>query len=69
MAKEASVHGVLLWNTPPADLAAIHAAIVAGLDVGSLTPVVGKEIPLSEAARAHREVLEPGALGKIVLVP
>jgi hypothetical protein len=26
-------------------------------------------LPLAEAARAHKEVLEPGAAGKIVLVP
>jgi hypothetical protein len=30
--------------------------------------VVGKELPLADAARAHKEVLEPGAGGKIVLV-
>ena len=27
------------------------------------------EFPLSEAAQAHRAVMEPGAFGKIVLVP
>jgi len=26
-------------------------------------------LPLAEAARAHKEILEPGAAGKIVLVP
>jgi hypothetical protein len=25
-------------------------------------------LPLAEAARAHKEVLEPGAAGKIVLI-
>jgi NADPH2:quinone reductase len=34
----------------------------------TLRPVVGKEMPLAEAARAHKEILEPGAAGKIVLV-
>jgi NADPH2:quinone reductase len=34
-----------------------------------LRPVIGKEFPLAEAARAHQAVLESGALGKIVLVP
>ena len=28
-----------------------------------------QELPLAEAARAHREVMEPGSSGKIVLVP
>jgi hypothetical protein len=31
--------------------------------------VIGKELPLGKAAEAHREVMEPGAFGKIVLVP
>ena len=35
---------------------------------GSNCPVVGKELPLAEAARTHKEILEPGASGKIVLV-
>jgi len=30
--------------------------------------VVGKELPLAEAARAHKEILESGSLGKIVLI-
>jgi hypothetical protein len=30
--------------------------------------VVEKELPLAEAPRAHKEILEPGAAGKIVLV-
>jgi len=32
-------------------------------------PVIGKELPLAEAARAHEEVLQPGSYGKIVLIP
>jgi NADPH2:quinone reductase len=48
-------------------LRAINAALYAGLETGTLRPVVGQTLPLAEAARAHREVLEPGAQGKIVL--
>jgi NADPH2:quinone reductase len=47
----------------------MHAAIAAGLENGTLRPVVGKEFPLKDAAQAHIEVLQPGAAGKIVLVP
>jgi NADPH2:quinone reductase len=47
----------------------MHAALGAGLANGTLRPVVGRELPLAEAAAAHRTVLEPGAYGKIVLVP
>jgi NADPH2:quinone reductase len=69
MQRDADLRGMVLPNTPPADLASIHAALVAGLENGTLRPVIGKEFPLAEAAQAHRAVMEPGALGKIVLVP
>ena len=69
MGKDALVMGMTLFNTPPAELAGAHAAIVAALDTGVLRPVVGRQLPLADAARAHREVLEPGAYGKTVLVP
>jgi len=69
MQRDADVRGMILPNTPPAELASIHAALVAGLENGTLRPVIGKEFPLVDAAQAHRTVMEPGALGKIVLVP
>jgi NADPH2:quinone reductase len=67
MRRDAAVLGMMLWNTSREDLASIHAGIVAGLENGSLRPVVGRELPLAEAAQAHVAVLEPGAHGKIVL--
>jgi NADPH2:quinone reductase len=69
MGKDASIHGLSLWNATPAELASIMAAISAGLANGTLRPVVGREFPLAQAAAAHAAVLEPGAYGKIVLVP
>jgi NADPH2:quinone reductase len=69
MQRDADVRGMALPNTSPADMASIHAALVAGLENGTLRPVIGKEFPLSEAAQTHRAVMEPGAFGKIVLVP
>jgi NADPH2:quinone reductase len=69
MQRDADVRGMILPNTPPAELASIHAALVAGLENGTLRPVIGKEFPLADAAEAHRAVMESGALGKIVLVP
>lgn len=69
MSRDAAILGVMLGNTPPKDLASIHAALFAGLQDGTLRPVVGKELPLAEAAAAHKDVMEPGAHGKIVLVP
>jgi NADPH:quinone reductase len=69
MARRGSVHGFTLWGITEAEDKEIHAGIFAGLENGTHRPVVGKEIPLAEAARAHIEVLQPGAFGKIVLVP
>ena len=68
MQRDADIRGMILPNTSPAEMASIHAALVAGLENGTLRPVIGKEFPLAEAAEAHRTVMEPGALGKIVLV-
>jgi NADPH:quinone reductase len=69
MNRDAAILGMSLLFTSAADLARIHAALVAGLTNGTLRPVVGREMPLAEAAAAHRAVLEQGAYGKIVLLP
>ena len=67
MQRDVDLRGMVLPNTPSAELASIHAALVAGLENGTLRPVIGKEFPLAEAAQAHRAVIDPGTLGKIVL--
>jgi NADPH:quinone reductase len=69
MLRRASARGFTLWAITPAEEAEIHAGLIAGLENGTLGPVVGREMPLAEAARAHKEILEPGAAGKIVLIP
>ncbi len=69
MRRRAAARGFTLWAITPAEEAEIHAGLIAGLENGTLRPIVGKELPLAEAARAHKEILEPGAAGKIVLVP
>jgi NADPH:quinone reductase len=68
MQRDVDLRGMVLPNTSPEEMASIHAALVAGLENGTLRPVIGKEFPLAEAAQAHRAVMEPGAVGKIVLV-
>ena len=67
MGRDAAILGMTMFNTSAADLASMHAAIVAGLTNGSLSPIVGREFPLADAALAHQAVMEPGAFGKIVL--
>jgi NADPH2:quinone reductase len=69
MQRDASIMGMLLMNATQEELASVHAGLVAGLENGTLCPVVGKEMPLAEAPRAHVAVMQPGAHGKMVLVP
>ena len=69
MGKDATIIGFTNWNALPAELAMAHAAIVAGMQRSGFKPEVGKEMPLSDAARAHVDVMKPGAYGKIVLIP
>jgi NADPH:quinone reductase len=68
MARRGSARGFTLWGITPEEEADIHSGLYAGLENGALRPVVGKEMPLADAARAHKEILEPGAAGKIVLI-
>ncbi len=69
MSRDAAIFGMTMFNATADDLTRIHAALGAGLESGALRPVVGKEFPLADAARAHEAVMEPGAHGKIVLIP
>jgi NADPH2:quinone reductase len=69
MVRDASIMGMLLFNITPQVAASVHTALRAGLENGTLRPVIGKEMPLAEAPRAHREIMQPGAYGKIVLIP
>jgi NADPH2:quinone reductase len=69
MVREASILGLTLFAATEAELREAHRAIVAGLENGTLRPIIGHELPMTEAPRSHRLVMEPGAFGKIVLVP
>jgi NADPH2:quinone reductase len=69
MTRDGSILGMLLFNITMQESVMIHSALGAGLENGTLHPVVGKELPLINAPRAHREIMEPGAYGKIVLIP
>jgi NADPH2:quinone reductase len=69
MMKDLDVRGLALFNGTRTQMEAIMTDLLAGLADGSLRPVVGREMPLADAAKSHEAVLEPGAHGKIVLVP
>jgi len=69
MTRDGAILAMTLWNASPEDLISIHSALVAGLENKTLRPVIGQEIPLAEASRAHVAVMASGAYGKIVLIP
>ena len=69
MMKEATIVGMTVWGATDKEVRAIYAALGAGLANGTLTPVVGRELPLAEAAQAHHDIMEKKAYGKIVLIP
>lgn len=69
MSRDADILGMTLFNASEMDMSGIHAALTAGLENGSVKPIIGQEMPLVDAPKAHMAVMAPGALGKIVLVP
>jgi NADPH:quinone reductase len=69
MGRDAAILGMTYFNISETDFASIQAALVAGLENGTVGPVIAQEVPLAEAARAHAAVMQPGASGKVVLIP
>lgn len=69
MGKESAILGLTVFNATEDQIREIHAAITAGLNDGTLKPIVGTVLPLTEAPKAHRDIMEQKAFGKIILVP
>jgi NADPH:quinone reductase len=69
MAKELTVQAFILMNAPIPEIAVAHRAIYAGMENGTVQPIVGRKFPLADAPKAHEAVLAAGAYGKIVLLP
>jgi NADPH:quinone reductase len=67
MGKRGRILAFALWGATPEEIAEIHPALIAGLENGTLRPIVGKELPLKNAAQAHADVMAAGSYGKIVL--
>ncbi|MCT7356472.1 NAD(P)H-quinone oxidoreductase [Streptomyces sp. 15-116A] len=72
LAKRAAISATSLRARPLEEKAAIVAAVrehvwplIAG---GRVRPVIDRELPMPEAAEAHRVVEESGHVGKVVLV-
>ncbi|WP_327718195.1 NAD(P)H-quinone oxidoreductase [Streptomyces sp. NBC_00490] len=72
LGKRAAISATSLRARPPAEKTAIVAAVREHvwplLDGGHVRPVVDREIPMSDAAAAHRVVEESGHVGKVLLV-
>lgn len=66
---ESAVLGMSLYSATEKERMSMHAAFGAGLQNGTLKPVVSRELPLAEAATAHHAVMEASTFGKIVLFP
>ncbi|XP_041063837.1 quinone oxidoreductase isoform X1 [Carcharodon carcharias] len=68
MAKESSIIGVALATATKEDRLESAAALLGGMEVGWLKPVVGPEYPLEKVAQAHEDIVKgSGAAGKMIL--
>ncbi|MET9833465.1 NAD(P)H-quinone oxidoreductase [Streptomyces sp. NPDC006385] len=72
LAKRGAISATSLRARPLTEKAAIVAAVREHvwplLDGGHVRPVVDREIPMKDAAEAHRVVEESGHIGKVLLV-
>ncbi|XP_038649525.1 quinone oxidoreductase isoform X2 [Scyliorhinus canicula] len=69
MVKESSIIGVGLQTATKEDRLESVAALLTGMEVGWLKPVVGPEYPLEKVAQAHEDIIKgSGALGKMILL-
>jgi len=72
LGKRAAISATSLRARPPAEKTAIVAAVREHvwplLDAGHIRPVVDRELPMSDAAAAHRVVEDSGHIGKVLLV-
>jgi NADPH2:quinone reductase len=73
--KDATVYGFAMFNAPAEEQEVAAASLNRWMAAAQLRPLIGRELPLSETAAAHRlqeenTIQAAGTLtGKIVLVP
>lgn len=69
MAREATISGVMLFNSSPKEHSEAIAFIRAGIEAGWLRPIIGKEYKLENTSAAHIDIISgSGALGKTVVI-
>jgi NADPH2:quinone reductase len=69
MSNEIDIRGMTITLAAPQEMRQMHASIGAALEAGTLRPIIHEEIPLTEASRAHRAVMEGESHGKVILLP
>jgi NADPH2:quinone reductase len=69
MSRNAAILGMILLKLSEDQLLSIYTELAAGLEKGTLSPVIGQEFQLSEASRAHHKIMEFPSYGKIILIP
>jgi NADPH2:quinone reductase len=68
MLPEASIQGVALNNSTPAEYKQMGRAIVAGIEAGWVNPVINREYAMEEVQQVHYDIIHSkGAKGKLVL--
>jgi NADPH:quinone reductase-like Zn-dependent oxidoreductase len=72
-AKRASLHATTLRVRPTEEKAAVVAAVRDNvwplISAGKVTAVIDRELPMSQAAQAHRVMAASEHIGKILLLP
>jgi NADPH2:quinone reductase len=69
MSREADILGLMLFGASATEHREMYSALTAGMENGTFRPVVGLELRLADAAKAHTLVIEGDQFGKIVLIP
>ena len=69
MGRETIVTGMSLFNTPAETLQRIQHYLQAGLDNGSLNPIIYRSLPLESAPAVHSALMSSAAQGNWVLLP
>jgi len=71
--KQASVHATTLRARPAREKAEVVAAVREHvwplIDAGQITAIIDRELPMSQAAQAHRAMAASEHIGKILLYP
>jgi NADPH:quinone reductase len=69
MAKDGAILGMSLPTASDSERESIYSAIGSALEIGIAKPIVAREYPLQDVAKAHADVMEKSTHGKLVLIP